>query len=140
MARILIVEDNWANLELARYLLEAGGHAITTATDGAAGIERAVRMPPDLVLCDLQMPVLDGYAVLVALRRNPVTRHVAVVALTAFSMQGDREKILTAGFAGYFSKPIDPDTFVRSIEAFLPPPVRDEAEPDRGLAPGRPDG
>lgn len=122
MARILIIEDNAANLELAQYLLEHGGHEVLTANDGRQGVAVARRERPDLIICDLQMPLLDGYGVLEQLRADAACAQLPVVAVTAFSMTGDEQKVRLAGFDGYFSKPIEPETFVAQIEAFLPPP------------------
>lgn len=120
MARILVIEDNQANLELAQYLLEHSGHQVLVATDGRMGVAVARREKPQLIVCDLQMPVLDGYGVLEQLRRDAAMAGIPVVAVTAFSMSGDEEKVRMAGFDGYFSKPIEPETFVQQIEAFLP--------------------
>lgn len=124
-ARILVVEDNEANLELVRYLLEHAGHAVFVARDGLVGVETALRVRPDLVLCDLQMPLLDGYGLLERLRGDPAVSATPIVAVTAFSMRGDDSRVLTAGFDGYVSKPIDPGTFVARMEAFLPPALRE---------------
>lgn len=121
MARILVIEDNPANLELAQYLLEHRGHTVLLATDGQQGVNVARSERPELVICDLQMPVLDGYGVLAQLKGDEAMRGTPVVAVTAFSMSGDEEKVRQAGFDGYFSKPIEPETFVQRIEAFLPP-------------------
>jgi two-component system cell cycle response regulator DivK len=121
MARILIIEDNAANLELARYLLEHGGHEVLTATDGRVGVDVARSEQPELIICDLQMPVLDGYGVLEQLKRDGACAQIPIVAVTAFSMTGDEQKVRLAGFDGYFSKPIEPETFVAQIEAFLHP-------------------
>jgi CheY-like chemotaxis protein len=118
-ARIVVVEDNAANLELVRYLLEHAGHVVYVARDGLAGVEATLQSLPDLVLCDLQMPLLDGYGLLERLRAHPASSAIPVVAVTAFSMPGDQNRVLTAGFEGYISKPIDPDTFVARIEAFV---------------------
>ncbi len=123
-ARILVIEDNAANLELLRYLLSASGHTVLLASDGAQGVTVARQERPDLIICDLQMPVLDGYQVLAQLRENAVAFKPVVVAVTAFSMPRDREKVLTAGFDGYLSKPIEPETFVAEIEAYLPAALR----------------
>lgn len=120
MARILVIEDNQANLELAQYLLEHSGHQVLVATDGRMGVAVARREKPQLIVCDLQMPLLDGYGVLEQLRRDAAMAGIPVVAVTAFSMSGDEEKVRMAGFDGYFSKPIEPETFVQQIEAFLP--------------------
>jgi len=123
-ARILVVEDNAANLELVRYLLTYHGYTVLSARDGAQGAALARQERPDMVVCDLQMPELDGYQVLEQLRANADTAGLVIVALTAFSMPKDREKVLTAGFDGYLSKPIEPEAFVTQIEAYLPAELR----------------
>jgi two-component system cell cycle response regulator DivK len=123
-ARILIAEDNEANLALVEYLLRAAGHETLSATDGAEAVSLVRQAPPDLVICDLQMPVLDGYAVLAQLREDPALRDVPVIALTAYSRRGDRTSVLVAGFDGYLSKPIDPEAFVAQIEKYLRPELR----------------
>lgn len=123
-ARILIIEDNPANLELARYLLVAGGYTVLTATNGFEGVQAAQLEPPDLIVSDLQMPILGGYEVLQYLRHDPNLQHIAVIALTALSMPGDKNKVLSSGFDGYLSKPIVPETFIQQIEAFLPLELR----------------
>ena len=123
-ARILIIEDNAANLELARYLLAFSGYTVLVARDGAQGVALARQERPDLVLCDLQMPVLDGFQVLASLRAEAGGAGLAVVAVTAFSMPTDRHKVLAAGFDGYMSKPIEPEAFVGQVEAFLPAELR----------------
>lgn len=123
-ARILVIEDNAANLELVRYLLSYSGYAVLEARDGEQGVETALRERPDLIVCDLQMPLLDGYQVLARLRADAATTATVIVAVTAFSMPNDRQKVITAGFDGYLSKPIEPEHFVAQIEAFLPPALR----------------
>jgi CheY-like chemotaxis protein len=119
-ARILVIEDNEESLELASYLLTAAGYSVLCARDGVEGVASALRERPNLVLCDLQMPRLDGYGVLEQLREHPHTRSIPVVAVTAQSMTGDRDRAIAAGFDGWQSKPIDPQAFVALIEAFLP--------------------
>ena len=121
-ARILLIEDNPANLELALYLLQARGHTVLCATDGAMGCQLAQAEHPDLVLSDLGMPVVDGYEVVRRLRADPACDGLAIVALTAYSMPGDHARVLSSGFDGYLSKPIDPETFGQQVEAFLPHP------------------
>lgn len=123
-ARILIIEDNAANLELVRYLLAFSGYTVLEARDGAQGLAMARRERPDLIICDLQMPLLDGYQVLAQLRGDPGNAASLIVAVTAFSMPNDRQKVMTAGFDGYLSKPIEPEKFVDQIEAFLPTELR----------------
>jgi len=131
-ARILVIEDNRANLDLVRYLLEFRGHEILEADDGERGVALAREKMPDLVICDLQMPLLNGYEVVERLRAAPETARLVVVALTAFSMPHDRDKVLRAGFDGYLSKPIDPETFIGSIEAYLPAVKRPAIPPPAG--------
>ncbi len=123
-ARILIIEDNAANMALVEYLLKAAGHLTQAATDGAEGVRMARKERPDLVLCDLQMPVLGGYEVLQQLRSDANTRAIPIVAVTAFSTPGDQTKVIEAGFNGYLSKPIEPETFVAQIEKYLPAGIR----------------
>jgi two-component system cell cycle response regulator DivK len=123
-ARILIAEDNAANLALVDYLLKAAGHETLAATDGAEAVRMARELHPDLIICDLQMPVVDGYEVLSNLRQDPALRDVPVIALTAYSRSSDRTTVLVAGFDGYLSKPIDPEAFVAQIEKYLRPELR----------------
>ncbi len=123
-ASFLIIEDNPANLELVRYLLDAHGYPTLTATNGEDGLRLFASARPDIVLCDLQLPVLDGYEVLSEIRKDPARADTMVIAVTAFSMSGDRAKVTAAGFDGYISKPIDPTTFVQQIESLLRPDLR----------------
>ena len=91
---------------------------------GTIGYAEALRLQPDIVLCDLQLPILDGYEVLSAIRKDPTRGDTMVIAVTAFSMSGDRAKVTAAGFDGYISKPIDPTTFVQQIESLMRPDLR----------------
>jgi CheY-like chemotaxis protein len=122
-ARILLIEDNPANMELMEYLLNAFGHTCLCAQNGATGLELALNEPPDLIICDVHLPLLDGYGVIRQIRSDPQLQHLPVVAVTALAMVGDREKLLAAGFDGYISKPIEPEVFVGAIEQFLPVPL-----------------
>lgn len=124
MARILVIEDNPANMQLMMYLLRAFGHDAFDATDGEAGLAIARRELPDLILCDLQMPGIDGYEVARRIRLEPQLKAMSLVAVTAYAMVGDREKVLAAGFNGYISKPINPELFHGQVQAFLPPDKR----------------
>jgi len=119
MARILVIEDNPTNLELMSYLLKAFGHEVVTAMDGEEGIEAVRRSIVDLIICDVQLPKLDGFGVVVHLKTQPALRSIPILAVTALAMVGDRDKLLAAGFDGYLSKPIDPETFVPAVVAFL---------------------
>jgi two-component system cell cycle response regulator len=116
---VLIIEDNRENLELMQYLLASSGHAILTATGGEEGLRLAETDRPDLILLDIHMPGMDGFAVIEAIRSTPAIAETDVVAVTALAMVGDREAILKAGFDGYISKPISPVDFVSEVEARL---------------------
>jgi CheY-like chemotaxis protein len=107
------------------YLLTTFGYTPLTACDGASGVETARQARPDLIVCDVHLPRLDGYGVVAALKHDDdaALRAIPVLAVTALAMVGDREKLLEAGFDGYIAKPIEPDTFVARLEAFLAPAV-----------------
>jgi two-component system, cell cycle response regulator len=131
-ARILIIEDNPANLELMTCLFSAFGHTVLAAEDGHRGLEAARREHPDLIICDVQLPDIDGFEVARWLKNDPDLRTTPLVAVTALAMVGDRDRVLAAGFDGYLAKPINPETFVRQMEVYLRPghhttsPVRAE--------------
>lgn len=129
---ILIIEDHVDNLELMSYLLQAFGYATLAATDGLTGLDLAMREPLDLILCDIQLPGIDGLEVAQRLKRDARGRTIPLVAITALAMVGDRERVLAAGFDGYIPKPITPETFVGSVEAFLQP--GDRRHPDHASA------
>lgn len=117
--RILIMEDNAANLRLMSYLLESYGHVILAARDGLEGVELVLRERPDLILCDLQMPKLDGFDVAHRLKNDPELAGIPLVAVTALAMAGDSVKVRAAGFDGYISKPISLTSFVSQVQQFL---------------------
>lgn len=117
--RILLIEDNEQNRYLAKFLLESAGFSVVSASDGPSGVEMARNEPPDLILLDIQLPEMDGYRVAGILREIESLRSVPIVAVTSFAMTGDREKAFAAGCDGYLEKPIDPDTFVETVAAFL---------------------
>lgn len=119
-ARILIIEDNPTNLELMTYLLKAFGYETMTASDGEAGLEAARCELPDLIVCDIQIPKIHGLELARRLKNDPALSNIPLVAVTAFAMVGDRDKVMAAGFDGYIAKPIVPQKFVKQLEAFLP--------------------
>ena len=119
-ARVLLIEDNPANLDLMTYLLHAYGYTALAAEDGFKGLATARQETPDLIICDVQMPAMDGFEVARHVKSDPVLRTIPIVAVTALAMVGDRDRVLAAGFDGYIAKPINPETFVRQVEAFLP--------------------
>ncbi len=117
--RILLIEDNEENRYLATFLLESRGWHIAHAADGPLAVSMAPEVAPVLILLDIQLPGMDGYAVARALRTMRGLDAVPIVAVTSYAMLGDRERCMEAGCNGYIEKPIDPETFVRDIEAFV---------------------
>ena len=118
-AKILYVEDNRENRMLVRAIMEADGYTIVDAEDGLSGVEAAVREEPALILLDVNLPGIDGYEVVAVLKSFPALANTPVVALTAYAMEGDRQRTLVAGCDGYIQKPIDVDTFPKQVEEFL---------------------
>jgi CheY-like chemotaxis protein len=123
-ARILIVEDNDTNRALMVYLLKAFGYKTLEAVDGDHGLNIARGERPELIVCDIHLPKLDGYGVVKQLKSDVALRHIPVVAVTALAMVGDQKRILSAGFDGYISKPLDPEAFVAQLAQFLPVELR----------------
>lgn len=118
--KILVVEDDAQNSYLIRFILEKSGYTVVAVGDGAQAVEAASAESPDLILMDMLLPKMSGYDATRAIKADPDTADVTVIALTAYSMKGDRERILEAGCDGYISKPIDPETFVSQMEEFMP--------------------
>jgi len=119
MARVLIVEDNAANLALATFLLQSVGHTVLSATDAEAGLTLARAEQPNLILMDIQLPGMDGLAATVLLKADEATSAIPVVALTALAMNGDEERIRAAGCDGYIAKPLAYKDFLAIISAQL---------------------
>jgi two-component system, cell cycle response regulator DivK len=118
-AKILVIEDNEQNMYLVNFILEKYGYQVIQARNGADGIVAAKNNKPDIVLLDIQLPVMDGYAVARELRKNEDLARTHIIAITSYAMPGDREHALEAGCSGYIEKPINPDTFVAQIEGYL---------------------
>ena len=114
MARILLVEDNEMNSELARFLIENAGHDFVAAADGIEALSIAQKNSFDIILLDIQLPKMDGYAVLQQLKQI-ISPAVPVIAVSSYAMVGDTERALAAGFDGYLSKPIKAATFVQDV-------------------------
>ncbi|MEO8339718.1 MAG: response regulator [Nitrospirota bacterium] len=115
MATILIIEDNAANMKLATFLLESAGHTVLSATDAEAGLTAARNDKPDLILMDIHLPGMDGFAATALLKRDEATRAIPVIALTALAMKGDEERIRAAGCDGYIAKPLRYQDFLATI-------------------------
>ena len=115
---ILLIEDNEQNRYLVTFLLEQHGYAVVAAPDGPTSLALANTFVPHLILLDIQLPLMDGYAVARALRTIESLNYTPIVAVTSYAMVGDREKALAAGCNGYIEKPINPDTFVAEIARF----------------------
>jgi CheY-like chemotaxis protein len=119
MKTALIAEDNLVNRELLRELLEMRGYAVVEASDGEETINQIGQSQPDILLLDLNMPVLDGFGTVEGIRQDPRFASLPVVAVTAYAMRGDGEKILNSGFDGYLSKPINSAELERQLDRVL---------------------
>ncbi len=119
MSKILVAEDDPLSRELVTELLEDWGYEVVEACDGREALQQIKETSPDLVLLDIQMPILNGFAVVSQLRQDARFAALRVVAVTAYAMQGDREKGLSAGFDAYVTKPIDPENLKTQIEQLL---------------------
>jgi two-component system cell cycle response regulator DivK len=119
MKTALVAEDNPVNRELLRELLEMRGFSVLEAPDGEQTLKQIEQAKPDILLLDLNMPVLDGVETLKRIRQNPELASLPVLAVTAYAMRGDREKILSSGFNGYVSKPITPSELGTELERLL---------------------
>jgi two-component system, cell cycle response regulator DivK len=116
MIKALIAEDNAVNRELLRELLESRGYDVVEACDGQEALKLIEQAQPDILLLDIGMPKMDGFAVVQKIRTNPRLANLPVLAVTAYAMQGDREKVLDSGFDGYLSKPINPKALEQELK------------------------
>ena len=119
IARVLIVDDNAMNIALARIVLEAENFEIETAGDGLQAMQKVRSFRPELILMDIQIPGSDGLELTRTLKRDPATRHILVIAFTAFAGHGDEARLRTVGCDGYLAKPIDVKTFGAQVQSFL---------------------
>ena len=122
MATILIVEDNATNMQLAVFLLDSAGYTVLTATNAEAGLALAREQRPAMILMDIQLPGIDGLEATTLLKRDPVTRAIPVIALTALAMKGDEERIRAAGCDGYIAKPMRYREFLATVASHLAVP------------------
>ena len=120
MTRILIADDIGANLYLLESILKGNGYGVTSAKNGAEALASAKKDPPDLIITDILMPVMDGYETARELRKIPDVSSTPIVALTSYAMAGDREKALAAGCTGYIEKPINPKKFTEQVAQYVP--------------------
>ena len=120
MKQVLVVDDRASSRELIRTVLENSGYSVAEAGDGQEAVRVAQQVSPDLILLDLQMPLLDGFGALELLRRDPRFANLPIVAVTANAMQGDREKALAAGFTSYITKPLKLSVLRDEIARLLP--------------------
>ncbi|MDH5525385.1 MAG: response regulator [Desulfobulbaceae bacterium] len=117
--KVLVIEDEPANMKLVLDLLEVAGHCTLAANNGRQGVELAQKELPDLILMDIQMPVMDGLEATRLLKADEQTKHIPIIALTALAMQGDDKIIKNAGCDGYITKPIDIKKFLKEINLRL---------------------
>ncbi|WP_420391729.1 response regulator [Acuticoccus sp.] len=122
--RVLIVEDNELNMKLFHDLLEASGLEILQTRNGSDALRVAKEERPDLIVMDIQLPEMSGLEVTERIKSDPDLAPIPVIAVTAFAMKGDEERIRAAGCEAYLSKPISIDRFISTVKAFLPKPVQ----------------
>jgi two-component system cell cycle response regulator DivK len=118
-ARILVVDDNPLNIELVNFVLGSAGFACEVVTDATQVLAVVAACQPELILMDIQMPNTDGLQLTQQIKADPATRHIIIVAFTAYAMKGDEVKMRAAGCDGYVSKPINVATFADQIRSYL---------------------
>ncbi|HSI28319.1 MAG: response regulator [Methylophilus sp.] len=119
MAKVLVVEDNPTNMKLAQLLLETSGHEVLQAVNALDGLDIARNELPEVILMDIQLPGMDGLTATRILKEEDKTSHIKIIALTAFAMKGDEEKMRKAGCDGYIAKPIRYKEFMETVDALL---------------------
>ena len=126
LTRVLIVDDNEMFLEMAKFVLTAAANVVETAADASEALLKIPFFLPDVILMDIQMPVMDGMALTRRLKADPATRHIVIVAFTAYAMKGDELGLKAAGFDGYIGKPVDVMTLGAEMRFWLegPPSAR----------------
>ena len=117
--RVLIVEDNELNMKLFNDLLEANGYQVIQTRDGLSALDLARKHRPDLILMDIQLPEVSGIEVTKWLKEDDELKHIPVIAVTAFAMKGDEERIREGGCEAYLSKPISVGKFVETVKHYL---------------------
>ena len=117
--KILLVEDDYVNMRLVKHILESEGYTMLKATTGQEALEQVAVDLPDLILMDVQLPDMDGMMVVKTLKQNPRNQDIPILALTAYAMKGDRERIMQMGCNQYISKPIEIKDFIRTVRHYL---------------------
>ena len=117
--RILVVEDQSDSRRIMRDLLTNAGFEVLEATSGREGLETAARERPDLILMDLQLPVIDGLEATRRIKADPALKAIPIIAVTSYALSGDNEKAMAAGCDGYFSKPVSPRALLAKIKSVL---------------------
>jgi two-component system cell cycle response regulator DivK len=118
--RILVVEDQADNLQILRDLLSNAGYEMIEAQDGEAGVRTAVSERPDLILMDIQLPLLDGYEATRRIKADPAVSATPIIVITSYALSGDEAKARAAGCDGYVSKPYSPRQLLAKIREYLP--------------------
>ena len=121
MSKILMVEDNEMNRDMLSRRLERKEFEVVIAEDGQAGVNMAITESPDLILMDMNLPIIDGWEATRQIKANPATKNIPIIALTAHAMAGDEQKTLDAGCDDYDSKPVNFKRLLEKIEKFLGP-------------------
>jgi two-component system cell cycle response regulator DivK len=116
---ILIVEDTEDNRRIMRDLLTDAGYEVAEAYDGRAAVDMATEIAPDLILMDIQLPILSGYDAARLIKQDPVLRHIPIIAVTSYALSGDEEKARAAGCSGYLAKPFSPRRMLATVREFL---------------------
>lgn len=117
--KVLVIEDNIDNMKLITYALKREGYEVIGAETGEEGIEIALKENPFFIIVDINLPGIDGIETTKRIRASEIDGNIPIIAITSYAMVGDREKIMQAGFNGYFEKPIDPLTIVERIEKVI---------------------
>ncbi len=117
--RILLVEDQEDNRRIARDLLSSVGYEILEATNGEEGVAMAAAHRPDLILMDIQLPVLDGYEATRRIKADPALAHIPIIVVTSYALSGDDEKAIEAGCDAYVAKPYSPRQLLAKIRQFI---------------------
>ncbi|RDI61257.1 response regulator [Microvirga subterranea] len=117
--KILIVEDTEDNRRIMRDILTNAGYAVMEAHDGRSAVEMAAALKPDLILMDIQLPVLSGYEAAARIKEDPTLHYIPIVAVTSYALSGDEEKARAAGCSGYLAKPFSPRQMLAIVREYL---------------------